>query len=159
MARWKTARHSRQALLARRSVSMARTSSVQVPDNANIRFGGNMPMSVDMWVYRTSTSETQHFIGKRETCNGDGNGTCQMGLDFVVSTGCGLFFGQPDVPANNVCSGVHIPSNTWTHLAGTFDGSTISLYMNGQLIGQQTGASLGPANTAPTTHRRDVAGL
>ncbi len=74
MARWKTARHSRQALLARRSVSMARTSSVQVPDNANIRFGGNMPMSVDMWVYRTSTSETQHFIGKRETCNGDGNG-------------------------------------------------------------------------------------
>jgi len=106
-------------------------------------------MSVDMWVYRTSTSQTQHFIGKRASCNGDGNGTYQMGLDFVVSGDCGLFFGQPDVLANNVCSGVYLPLNTRTHLAGTFDGSTIRLYMNGQVIGETTGVSHGPANTAP----------
>src|SRR5437016_13837380 len=55
------------------------------------------------------SSKPQHFIGKRETCNGDGNGTYQMGLDFVVSAGCGLFFGQPDVPANNICSEVDLP--------------------------------------------------
>jgi hypothetical protein len=131
------------------SFNRAMTQFVQVPDAADIRFGGNLPMSVDFWIYRTDPSQTQHFIGKRVTCDGDGNGTFQMGLDFVVTGGCGVFFGQPDVPGNTVCSGVDLPMNVWTHLAGTFDGSTISLYMNGQLIGQQTGASLGPSNTQP----------
>jgi hypothetical protein len=121
---------------------------VEVPDAPNIRFGGNLPMSVDFWIYRTDPSTTQHFIGKRVTCSGDGNGTFQMGVDFVFTQDCGVQFGPPLPSGQTVCSGQDLPMNTWTHLAGTFDGTTQRLYMNGQLIGH-VDAPLGPPNTEP----------
>ncbi|HYL57485.1 MAG TPA: LamG-like jellyroll fold domain-containing protein [Candidatus Acidoferrales bacterium] len=120
---------------------------VQIPDAPELEFGPTSPITVDMWVYRTSDSQAQHFIGKRTGCVGNPNeGTFQMGLDFVFSMGCGLFWGPPSLPG--VCSGMDLPMNTWTHLAGTFDGTTQKFYINGQLVGTNA-APMGSANTSP----------
>ena len=40
-----------------------------------------------------------------------------------------------------------LPLNTWTHLAGTFDGSTYQFYINGTLAGTHAG-TLGSPNSA-----------
>ncbi|MBI3850912.1 MAG: tandem-95 repeat protein [Verrucomicrobia bacterium] len=115
-----------------------------VADAPNLRFGPTSPMTVDMWVYRTSSNPVQHIIGKRASCTGSSTeGTFQLVFD---DAGVGLAFGPPSGAC--ACSGQALPLNTWTHLAGTFDGTTLRLFINGQLAATTPG-SLGPANTAP----------
>src|SRR5437879_6487796 len=38
---------------------------VEISDSANLSFGSTSPISVDMWVYRTGSAGSMHFIGKR----------------------------------------------------------------------------------------------
>ncbi|MBI3852594.1 MAG: immunoglobulin domain-containing protein [Verrucomicrobia bacterium] len=117
---------------------------VIVPDAPNLRFGPTSPMTVDMWAFRTSTNAAQHLIGKRSGCTSSSTeGTFQLVFD---GAGAGLAFGPPG--GSCACSGQSLPLNTWTHLAGTFDGTTLRLFINGQLAATTPG-SLGPANTAP----------
>ena len=44
-----------------------------------------------------------------------------------------------------------IPTGTWTHLALTLSGNTGTLYLNGQIVGSNTGVSLHPAGLGSTT--------
>jgi concanavalin A-like lectin/glucanase superfamily protein len=111
---------------------------VDVPDAANLNFDPTSPLSVDMWVYRTGTENVMHFLGKRSGCSGD-SGNYQIGFDNQAQLG--LFWGE-------VHSHIDLPLNVWTHIAGTFDGITFRLYMNGGLIGSASGMG-GPTNTAP----------
>jgi len=113
---------------------------VQVPDAANLDFAPNAPITVDMWVYYTLSATGRHIMGKRDGC-------ASINYQMVDGVGNeGLAFG--DGLGNEVATGVHLPLNTWTHLAGTFDGSTYRFYINGTLAGTATG-TLGPVNNAP----------
>ena len=116
--------------------------NVSVPDNSSLSFGGNAPMTVEIWVYRTSNNAIQHFIGKRAGCTG--NLDYQLARD--VTAGFGIGFNRGLVAASTTAE--DIPLNTWTHLAGTYDGTTSRLYKNGVQIASATGAS-GVANSAP----------
>lgn len=116
--------------------------NVSVPDNSILSFGGNAPMTVEIWVYRTSNNAVQHFIGKRAGCTG--NLDYQLARDVTGSFGIG--FNRGLVAASTTVEDV--PLNTWTHLAGTYDGTTSRLYKNGVQIASATGAS-GVANSAP----------
>jgi uncharacterized repeat protein (TIGR03803 family) len=115
--------------------------TVTVPSSPSLSFGTTSPMTLELWAYRTSSADSMHIIGKRNAC-ADLN--YQMAVN--MGTGEGLCFG--DGIGNEVASGLDLPINTWTHLAGTFDGATFSLYVNGVLMATQAG-TLGPMNSAP----------
>src|SRR5262249_34489261 len=115
------------------------SSYVEVPDAPNLDFEGAAPITIDMWVYRMSGAGVMHFIGKREDC---GLINYQMAVNEFSK---GLVFGGTD---HEVVTHQNLPLNTWTHLAGTFDGSTIRFYINGTLAGTLAATSLGPTNDA-----------
>ena len=88
-----------------------------------------------------------HLIGKRGefACSSSNTeGTYQMGWNASPSPGH-FFFGNPGGPQVDVFQ--DLPLNTWTHLAGTFDGSTYRFYINGVLAGVTSG-NLGPVNNS-----------
>src|SRR5262249_5899448 len=89
-------------------------SYVEVPDAAKLSFAPNAPITIDMWVYRTSDAPIMHLIGKRVGC---GSGNYQM----VLNTQSGE--GQVIVTDNEVATAQGLPLNTWPHLDSAVDGS------------------------------------
>ena len=104
---------------------------VRVPNSESLSFGPTSPMSVVVWVYRTGNGGIMHIVSKRSSCS-------DFNYQMAFDPGGGLGFGA--------ISGVDLPLNQWTHLAGTFDGSVFNLYINGQLRATGSG-TLGPVNS------------
>jgi hypothetical protein len=115
---------------------------VEVPDAPSLSFNTNSPLSVDLWAFRTGTNQVMHLIGKRADCVADLN--YQIGLNTENGEGLGFGAGL----GNEVATGIDLPLNAWTHLTGTFDGTTYQFYMNGQLVATSEG-TLGEPNPAP----------
>ncbi len=118
---------------------------VLAPDSPDLNFNSASPITVDLWALRTGTSPVMHLVGKRSGCSG-GLFNYQMALNTL--SGQGLQFGSGFGPGNEVATGMDLPLNTWTHLAGSFDGSSFRFYINGQLVATSAGL-LGPTTTAP----------
>ncbi len=114
---------------------------VEVPNAPSLSFNTNSPISIDLWAFRTGTNPVMHLIGKRVDCDGDLN--YQMALN--TESGEGLVFGAGF--GNEVATGIDLPLNTWTHLAGTFDGTTYRFYIDGQSVA--AAGTLGPTHAAP----------
>ncbi len=111
-----------------------------MPDAANLNFGTNSPMSIELWAYRTSSSVLQHMIGKRPGC------TVDLPNYQIAYANSQVFFGSGS--GNEVGSGIDLPLNTWTHIAATFNGTTNRIYMNGILAASAPGTH-GPATSPP----------
>ena len=124
---------------------------VNVPHNASLSFNSTGPMSFDLWVYRTSTSNGQHILSKRTGCGSDDMNYLLV-YDRVFHNG--LCFVGTDAGGNLICTTggeSDLPLNTWTHIAGTFDGNDLKLYINAELVGTKTNAVMGPVNAVPLT--------
>lgn len=78
--------------------------------------------TVECWVYVTSTSN-QAFVAQGTTGNAGRFSLCIEG---------GLWFAQIGSASINIGTPV---ANTWNYLAVTFNGSTLTLYVNGTSIG------------------------
>jgi hypothetical protein len=99
-------------------------------------------MTIEAWVNPVSLSGWQSAILKQAT----------------QSLAYGLYVND-DLPRPAVTIGVGndvntpgvspLALNTWTHLAGTFDGTTARLYVNGVLIRSNPAAGTLPVSTAP----------
>lgn len=129
--------------LVGQAFSLTNGAFVEIPNSTNVNFSGNMPMTVELWAYRTGSGTTMHLVSKR-------NGALDAEYQIAFDPESGLGFASIKMPwqVTQAACGVSLPMNQWWHLAGTFDGSVMSFYTNGVLAATAVG-TLGPANSQP----------
>lgn len=92
--------------------------------------GGSTPFSICMWVY--------HGDSRRAVLFGDYATTNGVGLNIELYTGHGVRFywnGNPDYNTT-----LNVGASTWNHIAITYDGSTLTSYLNGVSKNTRSGA-------------------
>src|SRR5437868_1795518 len=103
---------------------------VFVPHNTNLDL---TQFTVDAWIYPTSDSGIQWVVDKGDSTNGI-NYTLALTSDHHVE----FDFAPPSVGHQSIQSTDSVPANAWTHITGSYDGTTSKLYINGVLNNSQT---------------------
>jgi len=104
-----------------------------------ISFPNQQPFTVEIWVDET-TQIYEHYL----TCEPRVLGMPQDGYALLQS-GSGVMFERiPNPGQYDQTDTAVIPVDTWTHLAGVYDGTTITLYIDG--IAHQTAPAPEPAD-------------
>ena len=103
-------------------------------------------LTLELWTYPTSTGYYRGMAEKQ--LPGFDYPWAQYALNYLGNTSRPNF----NVDINNIAYGVAadepIPLNAWTHLAGTYDGETLKLYVNGALVKTEMSPS-GPIASSP----------
>lgn len=108
---------------------------VRVPDAANLRI--TSALTVSAWVYPKSHGSFDEIISKWDAIVPSSN---QRAYTFKIdpSAKAVLSLSADGTPAQvSATSASNIPLNMWTHLAATYDGTLMKVYVNGVLDGQQ----------------------
>jgi len=95
-------------------------------------------ITVEVWAKSDATDGWHHLVTKRSCCQDSTDFQWSLQTDdnndtysFGVNVGGHLYWGISDEKV----------STHWTHLAGTYDGETVKIYVNGVLKGQDTSPS------------------
>ena len=107
---------------------------VRVPDNLSLRF--NTAITVGAWIYPTSHGAYHNILGKWDAVFGISQHSFSIALEpngrgYMVLSPSGTQAGAATVLTANT-----VPLNTWSHLAATYDGSSIRIFFNGVLTGE-----------------------
>jgi|GEM_PF-964127 len=106
---------------------------VSVSKNPILEIAQNI--TCEGWVYARSLQQWESFLNYCQD-----NGSNESGFDFAYVDGALRFrLTTVDMSGNdwNDNPGFDIPLNEWVHVAGTYDGSVIKMYVNGQLAQQE----------------------
>jgi hypothetical protein len=118
---------------------------LEIPHSDSLNFGAHQPMSIILWVKRTSTSGISTIFAKR--------GDCGYQVHYLLQwygPGNWLVFGSTGAPGNGLTTTADkLPLNTWTNISVTFDGTTATMYINGFPVASN--AMYFDPNTAPLT--------
>jgi hypothetical protein len=109
---------------------------VLVPHNANQNTGAQI--TVDAWIRPTSFNGNASIINKRTVGNAEGYSletNPSGGLYFEITTPGGVFRGGTS-GSTSVLS-----ANVWQHVSATYDGSTVTVYVNGSPVGSSGSAN------------------
>jgi plastocyanin len=126
---------------------------VSIPDNASLDLD---TFTIDAWVFPTGLDGAEDIIVNKEIV---GTTQYEMGIKGSINTGGSIPLGNltvfiggvnglPNEDVGWVNGGGPLPLNTWSHVAMTFDGSTLRAFINGVLTRQVTGL----AGTPPSTN-------
>jgi YVTN family beta-propeller protein len=114
-------------------------NQVNIPDSPSLNFVPTSPMSLSFWFKRGDDSTTANLIGKR---NGCGSGEIHYQVAIDPTNRLHLNSGGQIVSFNTIP-----PAGAWNHAAVSFDGGTVSLYLNGELV-NSAAITLGGATSA-----------
>lgn len=103
--------------------------------------GKTAPFSVSAWVYRHNNDKWMAGVIKVS----NDNWTDGWGLEHRSGTGSNIDFFVNDY---NTYARATLAIDTWTHIVGTYDGSTIRIYKNGVLAASTAQATYNPASLA-----------
>jgi len=113
-------------------------SFVTVPDSNSLDLTNGM--TLEAWVKPTSLSGWNTVVFKEQSNSYD--------YALYANTGSNQPSGnlQSSLGDNDLRGTSQLPLNTWTHLAATYDGTVLTLYVNGQQVG--TKLTSGPITTS-----------
>jgi hypothetical protein len=117
---------------------------VQIPDSTSLE---PQAITVAAWIRGTSTpGQYKYVVSKGATgCESGSYGlytSSNGGLAFYIGDGTRQFVRSPEAPTT-------VWDGKWHHAAGTFDGSTVRLFVDGQEVGHGTPASAGISYNPP----------
>jgi predicted ribosomally synthesized peptide with SipW-like signal peptide len=106
---------------------------VEIDDDTSL---GVTNVTVSAWVYRDGSKNRSYVVDGRDH---------NYGIKLEDGTGKPLFFVMaPD--SDSLTASQPIPDQTWTHVAGTYDGSDVKLYIDGTI--EKTGGGAGDIDTS-----------
>jgi hypothetical protein len=103
---------------------------VRVANSSNLQITN--AITIETWVRPTSTGQFQNIVSKWDALD-VGQRAFAIGLDPSGVVFWGFSPNGGDWPQSNAYSTNALPLDVWTHIAGTYDGSTTKLYVNGVL--------------------------
>ncbi|MBD3425932.1 MAG: DUF2341 domain-containing protein [Candidatus Omnitrophica bacterium] len=108
---------------------------IVIPDDNSIGNNGMSALTFSMWIYPEDNTDFYDLGGTSDGWNGDGYNLYLRGGNpgeeyaFTINT---RFGGLDYIRAGSIVTG------EWHHLAGTYDGGTMRLYLDGAEIGNNT---------------------
>ncbi len=121
-----------KALFFDNSPQTFKAQSIQLPDNPSLSITGNK-ITVAAWINPSSTAGSATGGDQQPLGKWGSNGQESYQLSLQANTNRAYF--KVEGPTNNALSSASAPAGQWTHVAGTYDGATIKIYINGALSG------------------------
>ena len=104
------------------------SSQVNIPDNTALDLTNGMTLSA--WVYSTDSAASWRTVILKEI-----SGDLVYGLYGSSDTGLPQGMRVVGGGTKSASGTASLPLNTWTHLAATYDGTNLRMYVNGVLTG------------------------
>ena len=122
---------------------------VSTPNSATVNVAGQ-GLTVEMWANITSSSTVDYvLLGKPWTAGTTGVPPYQFGIEFDANSAKTIDFFYGDTNGNQRGPfSMTPPTGTWTHIAWTFDGSSVRGYLDGVL--KVTASAAGSIQARPT---------
>ncbi len=122
--------------------------TISVPDNAVLDFTGSVNLTSEVWINFNLYKDISMVNAK-----GDGGGQITAYNYLFIGTNTSFYFRFSDgITTQNspFITKSNLPENTWGHVVGVLDTTSIRLYLNGKEIGTATTRTINPnANNNP----------